>query len=223
MLLLGCSLSFVAPAAEVRGTVNIVYQGLFHTDASTPGYAVSVALLPAQGQRVKRQRATTRRIDISENRMRPSFITVQLGAKVEFVNLDNVFHQLFSLSSPNPVSARIGKAGSKQNRLSIKLTETGVTHFFCRIHNKSYARIDVVDTPYLQEVKTGKTFHFSALSPGKWDLRLAAPAAETQLIPVTAVTTPPPLHLTLASRGSGGSSEAKLKLHTGAERLFTEY
>lgn len=223
IVLLACSLCTAVSAAEVRGTVNVAYQGLFGTDANTPGYPVSVALLPAQGQRMKRQLPVAHRIDISQNRMQPAFITVQLGAKIEFVNLDNVYHQVFSLSSSNPVSAQIGKADSKQNRLSVILTETGITHFFCRIHSKSYARIDVVNTPYLQMVSAGKTFHFSDLAPGRWNLRLAAPAAETQLIPVTAVTTPPPLNLTLASRGGGSSSADNLNLLSGVERLFADH
>jgi len=189
-------------AAEVRGTVNVDYQGLFQQGEAAMQHPVSVALVPAAGQRPRPRVADRRTIEIIGNRMQPAFMTIQQGDSVEFINRDDVYHELFSLSSGKPVKARLGKAGQHGDaRATFRLDQPGTIHFFCRIHNKSYARIDVVETPYIQMVEPGGEFAFTGLQPGHWRLRLAGPAAETEWFEVSAVTLPPPLHLTLVSRG----------------------
>lgn len=204
-------------AAEVRGTVSLDYQGLFGNGGTTRAGRISVSLLPAEGQHTVPRRARRQRIEIVNNRMRPAFLTVQKGDAIEFINRDNVYHELFSLSPGEPVKARVGKVGDPgSSRTTFKLNQTGTTHFFCRIHNKSYARIDVVGTPYQQMVEPGGRFHFVGLAAGHWRLRLAAPAAETKWLDVVAMTAPPPLELTLLSHG-GGQAATGSGLRSGAD------
>ena len=192
-------------AAEVRASVEITRQGLFKTEAGQLPPAVAVALLPASDQRVPASKRQQYRIEISANRMRPAFLAVQRGSLLEVVNRDDVYHQLFSVSpGEQPVSAQLNKAGNNaENRVSVNLDRTGTTHFFCRIHKKSYARVDVVDTPYVQMVKPGEPFRFTGLQAGNWQLRLSAPAAETRWIDVSAHISPPLLALELIAYGGG--------------------
>jgi len=208
-------------SAEIKGTVVVEYQGMFDPDNSTQTYPVSVALLPAEGQRMARRSPRIESVEVIGNRMRPAFITVQKGDHVKFINRDDVFHELFSLSPGEPVSLQLGKASDQSAQQSIVLKQPGTTHFFCRIHSKSYARIEVVDTPYLQMVQSGRTFHFVGLAAGKWKLRLASAAGEIQWIPVTAMTSPPPLQLTITSRG-GGNGAGKLRPEAGIAGLYQE-
>ena len=211
-----------AYAAEVRGTVSVDYQGLFEADGGVQAHAVSVALVPDEGQRVIHRSPRLHRMEVIDNRMHPAFMTAQKGDQVEFVNRDEVFHELFSLSPGEPVSVQLGNArGPKSAKARFKLEKEGTTHFFCRIHNKSYARIDVVGTPYMQMLETGHQFHFVGPAPGRWKLRLASPAAETQWVPVTAMTTPPALKLTLSSIG-GGRSTGRLKPRGGVAGLYKD-
>lgn len=211
-----------ALAAEVTGTVTVDYQGLFKADTITQSYPVSVALFPGQAQSVPPRRAKTLKIDVIDNRMRPAFLTIQKGDRVTFVNHDAVFHQLFSLSVSQPLAVQLGKAGDERNAIAtVQLDQPGTTHVFCRIHNKSYARIDVVETPFLQMIQTGQKFRFSGLAPGIWKLRLASPGAETQWADVMAVTAPPGQRFTLVSRG-GGTGAAPLSGQTGVEALYQQ-
>jgi plastocyanin len=201
---LAASLAGPVSAAEIRGSVSVEYQGLFRHAGAVQLHPVSVVLLPAEGQHTVPRGVRRAGIEIVANRMRPAFLTVQKGDYIEFINRDDVYHELFSLSPGEPITARLGKAGSgDQAGFALKLDQIGTTHFFCRIHNKSYARIDVVETPYIQMVEPGGRFQFAGLAPGHWRLRLAAPAAETQWVDVSAVTAPPPLNLTLTSHGGG--------------------
>lgn len=206
-------------AAEVRGTVTVEYQGMFVPDSSTPVYPVSVALLPARGQRMVHRRPRVERVEIVDNRMHPAFFTVKKGDRVKFINRDEVFHELFTLSPGEPVSLQLGKVSSRTAQQSLLLDHVGTTHFFCRIHSKSYARIEVVDTPYLQMVKPGHQFHFTGLAAGEWILRLASADGETRRQTVTAMTSPIPLRLTVVSRG-GGSGSVELRPESGIAGLF---
>ncbi|MCO6412909.1 MAG: hypothetical protein J5I92_09210 [Thiogranum sp.] len=221
---IGCigvvSICGLATAAEVSGTVSLDHHGLSSLKTGVPSHVISVALIPGQGQLVERAATREQKIEIRDNRMHPSFLTVQKGDRVEFVNRDAVFHQLFSLSRGEPVSIQLGKPGGQRaSRTSFEFKEPGTTHFFCRIHKKSYARIDVVDTPYLQAIQPGQSFHFAGLAPGKWKLRVASAAAETQWIEVRALTSPPPLHLTLAYRDSVNGF-ANPEMQSDIEQLF---
>ncbi len=216
------AISLQVSAAEVKGTVTITYQGMFAADTNARPQPVSVALLPAQGQHVVPRRSRQHRIKIVGNRMSPAFFTVKKGDTLRFVNHDGVYHEIFYLTSGKPWSVRLDRAGSSQaTSPALALDTPGTTHFFCRIHNKSYARVDVVDTSYLETMESGRSFHFVGLAKGRWKLRLAAPAAETRWVEVSAMTSPPPLALQLVSRG-GGQGHGQLNAQAGVEQLYRD-
>ncbi len=207
-------------AAEVRGTVTVEYQGMFAAGANVQSQPVSVALMPAQGQQVASRHTRSHQVEIIGNRMSPAFFTVKKGDSIRFVNRDGVYHEIFSLSSGKSWSSRLDRADSiRASSPGLVLDVPGTTHFFCRIHSKSYARIDVVDSPYLETVTSGHAFHFSGLAGGRWKLRLAAPAAETRWVDVSAMTSTPPLVLRLMSHG-GGQGNGKLNAQAGVEQLY---
>jgi plastocyanin len=219
-LLLWCTSAAALHAAEVRGSVEISRQGLFKSESSQLLPSVAVALLPAEDQRLPARKQQRHRVEISGNRMRPAFLAVQRGSTIEVVNRDDVYHQLFSVSTGEPISVRLNKAGEAGgDRVAVDFMQSGTTHLFCRIHKKSYARLDVVDTPYLRMVKPGEQFRFSGLAPGNWKLRLSAPAAETRWVEVTAHISPPVLELELAAYG-GGSHTPLSHSSADIERLY---
>jgi len=209
-------------AAEVKGTVSMDYQGLFSANRNTQPQPVSVALMPAQGQHVIARRPRMHRIEVSGNRMSPAFFTVKKGDSIRFTNRDGVYHEIFFLSRGKPWSARLDRAGTpRAGSEALVLDTPGTAHFFCRIHSKSYARIDVVDTPYLETIQSGRPFHFVGLSAGRWKLRLAAPAAEVRWVEVSAITSPPPLELHLVSRG-GGQGGGQNNAQASVEQLYRD-
>lgn len=210
----------LAVSAEVRGSVEFVYNGIFNTGADTRNQPVAVALLPVGNRQIPQSKAAIHHMEIADNRIQPSFLTAQRGDRVIFVNTDTVYHQLFSLSKDVPFDVTLGKADSgKPKQASLELEHAGTVHIFCRIHNKSYARLDVLETPYQQMITAGQPFYFSKLQAGRWMLRLASPVAETRLIPVDAISSPPPLRLELASHG-GGATLKKLGMRPAIEGMY---
>lgn len=211
-----------ANAAEVRGTVTMEYQGMFSADSSVPPQPISVALLPGQDQHVSARRPRLHQAEVVGNRIAPAFFTARKGDSIRFKNLDDVYHEIFFLSPGEPWSARLDRAGSRSaTSPELSLDKTGTRHFFCRIHSKSYARVDIVDTPYLVTVQSGRPFQFVGLPGGRWKLRVATPAAETRWIQVNAITAPPPLDVRLVSR-AGGQARGQMSAQAGVEQLYRD-
>ena len=212
--------SSTAMTAEVRGGVEFEYNGIFSSDAGAQKQPIAVALLPVNGKQVALTEPQIHHMEISNNRISPSFLSAQRGDRIVFVNTDSVYHQLFSLSHDIPFDVTLEKTESgKPKQASINLDKNGTVHIFCRIHNKSYARVDVLETPYQQMISSGQPFRFSGLDAGRWLLRLASPAAETRVISVDAVTSPPPLKLQLSSHG-GGSATHNLAVTPAIENMY---
>jgi plastocyanin len=210
-----------ATSAEIRGSVSVRYAGLFQADTGLSDIPVSVALLPADGRKVKLRKARVRRAEIIDNRIMPAFITLQSGDSVEFVNRDSVFHQLFSVSPERPFDITLSKVDQDaRNEGRVAFDKPGTVHIFCRIHNRSYARVDVLATPHQQMVSAGESFDFTGISSGTWLLRLASPGAETLFKEVQALTSPPALHLELRSH-NGGSGKQSFSGQYAIDQLYT--
>lgn len=193
----------VAAAAEIRGSVSVQQGGVFsERGEALKEFPVSVALYPAEGQGVPYAAPTEHGMSIAGNRIQPLYLAVKRGDRVRFRNQDGVFHELFSHSKAQPFEVRLDRAGlGAETRLT--LTDVADLHWFCRIHAKSYARIDVLDTPLVRMLRAGDSFEFRDLAPGKWLVRVAAPGAETRMLEATAMTAPPPLRVELAVKGFG--------------------
>lgn len=207
-------------SAEVRGRVDFVYKGIFTSGTDSRKQPIAVALLPVGNRQVPKSKAQIHHMEIAGNRISPSYLTAQRGDRVIFVNTDGVYHQLFSLSKDIPFEVTLEKAEhGRPKQTVLNLEKAGTVHIFCRIHNKSYARLDVLETPYQQMITAGQPFNFSSLESGRWMLRLASPAAETRLIPVDAITSPPPLKLELVSHG-GGETLNNLGVSPAIETMY---
>lgn len=199
----------VVQGAEIVGVVQPRHTGPVQEAPAGIEQDISVSLQPLEGQPMPPQGAAQRhRILIRDGRLQPAFITLRTGDTLELVNQDEVHHELFALSPSQPLELSLDKAGSgAAARAEVRLVSEGVWHLFCRIHSRSYARVDAVATPLFQMVAPGETFRFEDLLPGSWQLRVATPGAETRLLKAAAITAPPPLRIELV--GQAGTAPAQ--------------
>ncbi|MBI5040634.1 MAG: hypothetical protein HZB57_05385 [Gammaproteobacteria bacterium] len=190
-----------ASAAEVRGVVSVQQAGMFDDRGEVlKTVPVSVALFPAEGQALPRRAAEEHAVTLSGSRMLPLYLAIPRGDRLRFENQDNVYHELFTHSHAQSLELRLDRVGLGRVR-GMTLDEADELHWFCRIHAKSYARVDVLDTPLVQMVNAGDSFEFRGLAPGKWRIRVAAPGAETRIVEAQALTAPPPVQIQLAVKG----------------------
>ena len=195
-------------AAEIRGAVTVQQDELFGEGRDAlQAIPVSVALFPAEGQALPHRQSQQQTMEVSGEGIKPLYLALPRGSRVRFRNLDDVHHELFTHSHAQPLSLRLDRSGTGREAV-VPLDAAGDLHWFCRIHARSYARIDVVDTPLVRMLHAGESFEFRDLPAGKWRLRVAAPGAETQIIEAEALTAPPPLRIPLAVKGIATEARA---------------
>lgn len=76
----------------------------------------------------------------------PRVLAVPVGSTVAFPNRDTIFHNVFSLSGPEPFDLGLYRAGASRSRT---FTRAGAYRVFCNIHPQMSALIVVVPTPYV--------------------------------------------------------------------------
>ncbi len=224
--MLGLALSQLAgslSAAEVRGTVSLQQAGLFRDGGTAmENIPISVALFPVGDQTVPWRRPQAHDVALRGNRIEPLYVAISRGDILRFDNTDRLYHELFAHahSGQQPQEVRIGGAGDGGGN-RIVMDKVDDWHWFCRIHSKSYARIDVLDTSLIKMVRPGEPFEFRDLAEGAWQVRIAAPGAETRIVETRAITAPPPLQIKLpvkgVVRGGAGLSSPKTAV---VEQLF---
>jgi plastocyanin len=91
-------------------------------------------------------RPSTVRLEQKEKTFRPMVLGIPVGSTVEFPNLDPIFHNVFSLSTPQPFDLGLYRAGSSKART---FTQSGTYWIFCNIHPQMAAFVVVVPTTWV--------------------------------------------------------------------------
>ena len=100
-----------------------------------------------------------------DERFAPHVLPVLRGTTVDFPNADDVFHNVFSLSSARTFDlGRYPKGSAK----SVTFDRSGVVQVFCHIHSDMSAVILVLDNPYFaQPARTGH-YAIEDVPPGEY-------------------------------------------------------
>jgi plastocyanin len=106
----------------------------------------------------------------------PSWAVVQRGKTVEFPNLDNIYHNVFSLSSGN--SFDLGLYASGEDAKAHTFTEAGVVDIHCNIHPNMAASVLVVPNRYFAKVRADGTFELTGVPSGKRKIAAWAPGSK---------------------------------------------
>jgi plastocyanin len=95
----------------------------------------------------------------------PHVTVVQAGTRVSFPNEDDVFHNIFSLSSPHRFNlGRYAPGGSKTEVFN----KPGVVRLFCDIHSEMGGIILVLDTPWFVRPDADGRFKLEGVPPGEY-------------------------------------------------------
>lgn len=89
---------------------------------------------------------------------------VVVGTTVEFPNSDGVFHNLFSLSSPQKFN--LGRYAPGDTR-SVTFNTPGVVRLFCDIHSDMGGAILVLETDRFTRPSADGAFRFAGLEAGR--------------------------------------------------------
>ena len=116
----------------------------------------------------------------------PHVLAIPAGSTVAFPNDDLIFHNVFSLSRPNPFDLGLYRAGTSQNRT---FTTPAVYHVFCNIHPQMSAIILVVPAAHITEAGTDGNYRLE-LPAGRYRVTAWSERAEPSSVEITAGNTP---------------------------------
>jgi plastocyanin len=134
------------PAPQTQEITNVVL------------YLADTAGLPAGSP-------ATARVEQEDERFVPHVVPVVRGSTVEFPNGDEVFHNVFSLSSAKSFDlGRYRKGASK----SVVFERSGVVQVFCHIHSDMSAVVLVLDNSYFATPSSAGRYAIDDVPPGEY-------------------------------------------------------
>jgi len=100
----------------------------------------------------------------------PSLLPVQIGTKVEFPNLDDTYHNIFSFSPPKRFD--LGRYRSDEKPVPAQIFDkAGLVTLRCDIHEHMRALILVLETPHFVITDAEGGFRLTGLPEGRYTLK----------------------------------------------------
>src|SRR3954453_17092273 len=133
-----------APAAEAAA--NERYQGGDNVQPALPDPPAAVVYLEGVlPQKVSHEQRVEQMAQKNIS-FAPGILPVQVGATVEFPNLDDTYHNVFSYSKTKRFD--LGRYRKDETPASILFDKPGVVTLHCEFHGSMHSTILVLDTPY---------------------------------------------------------------------------
>jgi len=105
----------------------------------------------------------------------PSWAVVQRGTAIQFPNMDNIYHNVFSLSSGNSFDLGLYNSGGEAKTHTF--TEPGSVDVYCNIHPQMAASVLVVPNKLFAKVKPDGTFEIAGVPSGRRKVAAWAPGS----------------------------------------------
>jgi plastocyanin len=96
-------------------------------------------------------------------------LPIQKGTVVEFPNMDDDYHNVFSYSKIKKFD--LGRYKKEEKPASQKFDQPGVVKLYCEIHEHMRSTILVLDTPFFQKTDGEGHFKIEGVPPGGYKLK----------------------------------------------------
>src|SRR5207302_4107828 len=129
-----------------------------------------LAVVYLDGSFPKPKSAPTKQIAQKDLAFLPSLLPVQVGTRVEFPNLDDTYHNIFSYSPAKRFD--LGRYRPEERPIpSVIFDKPGLVTLRCDIHEHMRGLILVLNTPYFVMTDTAGRFRLDKLPPGHYTLK----------------------------------------------------
>jgi plastocyanin len=116
---------------------------------------------------------------VSQNKaFAPHIEAVPVGATVSFPNLDDIMHNVFSISRGNRFDLGLYKSGASKER---RFDSPGLVRIYCNIHPQMSGFVLVRDNPYYAWAQTDGTFKIGNIPPGTYTVKAWSEQAQTEM------------------------------------------
>lgn len=98
----------------------------------------------------------------------PGLLAVQVGTSVEFPNLDDTYHNVFSYSKAKRFD--LGRYRKNETPGVVLFDKPGVVTTHCEVHEKMRGTVLVLETPYFQKTDSEGNYRLEDLPAGQYVL-----------------------------------------------------
>ena len=142
-----------------------------------------LAVVYLVGSFPKRSSPPARQVAQKDLTFVPSLLPVQVGTRVEFPNLDDTYHSIFSYSPAKRFD--LGRYRPEERPIPSQVFDTpGLVTLRCDIHDHMRGLILVLDTPYFVVTGADGRFRLSRLPAGHYTLKAWIDSKATRERPV---------------------------------------
>jgi plastocyanin len=156
------------PRAESQAVALARYQGKIQGTVAPPSPPLAVVYL--EGNFPKSTGTNISAKVIQEHfQFLPATLPIRTGTTVEFPNLDDTYHNVFSYSKAKRFD--LGRYRKDEKPATVLFDQPGVIKLYCEIHEHMRATILVLDTPHFTCTDTNGVFQLEHLPTGKFTLK----------------------------------------------------
>jgi len=112
----------------------------------------------------------------------PDLIAVRVGTAVDFPNMDDTYHNVFSYSKPKRFD--LGRYRKDEKPATVVFDKPGVVTVHCEIHDRMRGIILVLETPYFQKTDSTGHYRLEHLPAGRFTLKAFINENDVRTIPV---------------------------------------
>jgi plastocyanin len=99
----------------------------------------------------------------------PDLIAVHIGGAVEFPNLDETYHNVFSYSKAKRFD--LGRYRKEEKPGTVVFDKPGVVTVHCEIHDRMRGTVLVLETPYFQKTDSAGHYRLDHLPVGHFTVK----------------------------------------------------
>jgi plastocyanin len=166
-----------ADAGSVTGTVTVVKLSVGSRSAGPEEVIVYLEDAPSTGKPPPGPFAISQ---IGKS-FEPRVLVVPVGARVDFPNLDELFHNVFSSAPGNGFDLGMYKSGASRSHV---FENPGIVPIFCNIHPQMVAYVLVVTNPFHTRAAADGSYTFTGVPPGRYTVATWSPWGRGERRPI---------------------------------------
>ena len=114
-----------------------------------------------------------------DKRFDPRIIAVSTGTRVKFPNVDNIYHNAFSLSPGNTFDMGLYRRGASRDAV---LKNPGIVRVYCNIHPDMAASVVVVEGNAFSVVLPDGSYRIDGIPAGRHEAHIWSDVAGEQVV-----------------------------------------
>jgi plastocyanin len=145
------------------------YQNITPGEVGSPEPPLAVVYLEGSFPAPANTNTPMARMEQHHYQFSPGLLPIRTGTAVEFPNLDDGYHNVFSYSKPKRFD--LGRYRKDEKPPTLVFDKAGVIKLYCEIHEHMRGTILVLDTPFFVKTDAAGKYRLEHLPIGKFTLK----------------------------------------------------